>query len=116
MRIKSLILIIILLVFGAACAKKEKPTEEKTEKLTDEHSYKIEGDFQYEVKNNRIIITGYKGKKRDIVIPEKINDLPVVEIGGEAFYENCLSKVIIPNSVETIGELAFDGDVKIIRK
>lgn len=44
----------------------------------------------------------------DIVVPQKYNDLPVVEIGYQAFY-NCdnLASIIIPNSVTSIGRYAF---------
>ena len=44
----------------------------------------------------------------DLVIPDKIRDLPVVAINGEAFQGNeYLRSVIIPDSVSSIGRLAF---------
>ena len=46
----------------------------------------------------------------DIVIPEKINDLPVTAIGSSAFAnKKTISSVIIPNTVTTIGSSAFSG-------
>lgn len=46
----------------------------------------------------------------DIVIPEKINDLPVTAIGNSAFAnKKTISSVTIPDSVTTIGTSAFLG-------
>jgi hypothetical protein len=94
-------------------------------------------DFEYIVENGGIIITRYKGSVKDVVIPERINGLPVVVIGyrwvgsriygafegnkiisitipnsvthinEKAFFENLLTSVTIPNSVTHIGRLAF---------
>jgi hypothetical protein len=83
-------------------------------------------------------ITGYIGSEKDIVIPKKINKLPVVGIaegafadnqltsvtipnsvigiGPGAFYQNQLTSVTIPNSVTSIGDGAFDANVKITRQ
>ncbi|MDR2314708.1 MAG: hypothetical protein LBE02_09285, partial [Spirochaetaceae bacterium] len=38
-------------------------------------------DFEYSVNNGGITITGYKGSVKNVVIPEKINGLPVIRIG-----------------------------------
>jgi hypothetical protein len=54
-------------------------------------------------------ITEYLGDKWEIVIPSKIRDLPVISIGGSAFYEKSLIKVTIPSSVTEIGDGAFSG-------
>ena len=68
-------------------------------------------DFWYEVKEDGITIEGYKGKTKDVVIPDEIDGLPVVVIGGSAFKgafsENKLTNVIIPDSVKTIEYFAF---------
>ena len=95
-------------------------------------------DFDYEVENDGVTITGYRGKIRDVVIPSEIDGFPVVAIGDRAFAwdqltnviipnsvetigyyafrDNQLTDVVIPNSVETIAKSAFDEDVEIIRK
>ena len=57
--------------------------------------------------NGNITITGYKGTATDVVIPAQINGKPVVAIGEEAFADNDLTSVTIPNSVTSIGERAF---------
>jgi len=66
------------------------------------------GDFAYSERNGEITIWGYSiYATRDVVIPERINGLPVVAIGSGAFLNNQLTSVTIPNSVISIGGLAF---------
>ncbi|MDR2519049.1 MAG: leucine-rich repeat domain-containing protein [Spirochaetaceae bacterium] len=62
----------------------------------------------YERNGQGITITGYTGKAAALVIPAKIEGLPVTSIGDGAFY-NCtgLTSVIIPGSVTSIGDRAF---------
>ena len=43
----------------------------------------------------------------DVVIPSSINEVSVITIGEQAFQNNNLTSVVIPNSVTTIGEYAF---------
>jgi len=64
-------------------------------------------DFEYEVNNNQITITGYNGNVGNVRIPERINNLPVTRIGEGAFSENQLASVAISNSVTHIGNTAF---------
>ncbi len=46
----------------------------------------------------------------DIIIPEQYNGLPVIEIAPYAFYNlRSLENVILPDSIEKIGENAFSG-------
>jgi hypothetical protein len=45
-------------------------------------------DFIYEKNNNGIIIIGYIGRPVNVVIPDKIEDIPVIEIGKNAFAKN----------------------------
>ena len=52
----------------------------------------------------------FKGCTFDIVIPEKINGLPVTVIADSAFAnKKYISSIEIPDSVITIGNHAFDG-------
>ena len=76
--------------------------------------------FALESDEKGIIITGYKGEDTDVIIPEKIGDKNVVEIGPAAFSperdrlpkaakeirENIVS-IHIPDTVKSIGNKAF---------
>ena len=67
-----------------------------------------EKDFQFELnKSGGVTVTGYAGKKRIVCIPALINDMPVTEIGKNAFTNAKLSSVIIPDSVIVIRERSF---------
>ncbi len=55
-------------------------------------------------------ITGYVGEDTEIVIPESINEVTIVEIAANAFEDNtAITKVTIPDTVTTIGNAAFKG-------
>jgi len=66
----------------------------------------LEFDWQSD-ESGGVIITGYFGESKDVIIPSKIDNMPVTAIGDEAFYHNELTSVIISKSVITIGEAAF---------
>ena len=68
------------------------------------------GDFKYQYYNGDIIITDYNGTGGAVVIPAEINGNPVNIIGKEAFFANNFTRVIIPDSVTVIEEMAFFGD------
>jgi len=63
--------------------------------------------FEYASRNGTVTITGYIGGAKSIVIPEKIDGLPVDTIGHEAFDSKMLVSVSIPNSVRKIDSGAF---------
>jgi hypothetical protein len=66
-------------------------------------------DFRYEPSGDGkgMVITGYIGKNVNVVIPAKIQKLPVVAVGG--FYSTKIISVVIPTSVKEIRERAFSG-------
>ena len=72
--------------------------------------------------DNTIIITRYRGKNTDIVVPEKIGNSTVVEIGARAFsttasrlreeqiyLRKAITRILLPETIEVIGESAFYG-------
>jgi hypothetical protein len=71
-------------------------------------------DFSYDLSEdgNGIVITKYTGtgKGVKVVVPTKIEDMPVVEIkrisGG---YVGAITAITIPNTVTKIGTLSFNG-------
>jgi hypothetical protein len=63
-----------------------------------------------------IVITKYSGTAKDVRIPDKINNLPVVEIGDNAFQAGAateITSVVIPNTVTKIGTYAFMAQEKL---
>ena len=74
----------------------------------------VEGPFAYTVKEGAVTITRYTGAGGVVDIPDKINDLPVVGIGNNAF-NNCksVSEIRFPATLVTIGPWAFNGCVKL---
>ena len=67
-------------------------------------------DFEYEVEDGKVTITGYTGKDRDVVVPDTIDGLPVTCIGDNAFcYCTGLTSITLPASITTIGYYAFSG-------
>ncbi len=80
-------------------------------------------DFQYEVSESGkfIYINKYVGTSENVVIPAKIDGIPVTAIKGakdesspdavnEGAFENCnIKSIVIPDSVKSIGYCAFKG-------
>ncbi len=67
-------------------------------------------DFKYKTEDGGIIITGYNGDETEVIIPEKIDDLPVKTIGEHTFADKGLTSVVIPDNVTSIGDGAFVGN------
>jgi len=90
----ALIVLVMMLVF--ACTQKSD----------------LESDFKVLLidggKGVRII--EYVGTKFEVSIPSKIQKLPVIQIGDEAFQEKNLIKISIPSNVTHIGTSAFAGN------
>ena len=64
--------------------------------------------LSFTVENKQVCITGCKSSIKELVIPEKLNDMPVTSIGENAFKGNKdISSCFIPDSVKSIDEWAF---------
>ena len=91
---KNRILGIVVLVLAAFSAYAQQPNPAS--------------DFRFRERNGEITITGYNNEvKKDVVIPERINNLPVTVIGQFSFEGDELTSVIIPDSVTSIERNAF---------
>ncbi|MDR1287595.1 MAG: leucine-rich repeat domain-containing protein [Treponema sp.] len=68
-------------------------------------------DFSYGLSEDGqgIVVTGYTGNGGKVVIPATIEDIPVVEIGDDAFSgkKKNITEIVIPGSVVSIGRHAF---------
>ncbi len=64
--------------------------------------------FTYEETEGGYVISKYTGSDAVVVIPSKINNKPVVEIGYQAFAGNsAITEVVLPSTVKTITSAAF---------
>ena len=71
----------------------------------------IVNDFEIAVLNNSAVeIINYKGNAQDVIIPERIYDLPVIAIGNSAFSGRQLNSITLPESLEYIGHSAFSAN------
>ena len=95
------------------------PTEEE---LREKANKVFKRMFTYEISNGEVTITGYKGSAEEVEIPREFEGKPVVAIGEQAFYPQGsgvptrhrhnranVKKVVIPDILQTVGEMAFLG-------
>ena len=65
-------------------------------------------DFLYRIDERGVVIEGYIGRKKNLVIPENIDDRPVYKIDDNAFYEDeKLKKITLPDTLRIIGKESF---------
>ena len=64
--------------------------------------------YRTTLSRDEIIITGYTGTDKKIIVPSEIKGLPVAIINKDAFmYNKEITSVTIPSTVEEIGDNAF---------
>ncbi len=69
----------------------------------------LDSGLTYDVINDKMTITGYRGGDQDVQIPDEIDGLPVTVIGEAAFAEKkSLKTVRLPEALEIIGVEAFE--------
>lgn len=72
-----------------------------------------QNDFEFVIKENNgsqsITITKYKGSNINVIIPEKINNIPVTVIGDNSFELTKIRTIEMSNSIVSIGIRAFYG-------
>jgi len=64
-------------------------------------------DFSYEIDNNSVIITGYKGNEDKISVPAEINNMPVIAIDANGFLNVLCDIVVLPSSIRRLESYAF---------
>ena len=65
--------------------------------------------FTYTVSNKQVTITHYKGNHETVVIPETIDDMPVVKIEAHAFLNGKFKTLYLSRNLLTIADNAFVG-------
>lgn len=96
---------ILLLLIGSGCTQNTviQGSTPNNKKETSSVS-----DFKYIEKEEGIIITEYVGTASKVILPAKIEERPVTQIGEGAFqYNRTITSVEIPNSVTHINRAAF---------
>ena len=67
-----------------------------------------EDGFSYYITDGEVAISGYNGSATEVVIPEKIEGCPVIQINPNVFYYNTnITGVTIPKSVTMVWDSAF---------
>lgn len=64
-------------------------------------------EYDYGIRENKVTIHGYRGNKKNIIIPNYIKNYPVAIIARDAFYNNQLQSVVLPEYLEVISDGAF---------
>lgn len=69
------------------------------------------GDWTYTIDSNGdATITGYVGLETDVTMPSVVDtDKPVKYIAADALKYTNIQSIVIPSSVESIGDFAFEG-------
>ena len=80
-----------------------------------DYTGEAESDYSYKVLSNGTVqITGYKGTRGHITIPDTLGGKTVSEIGASAFKNKSeILWVVVPESVHTIRANAFQGCTKL---
>lgn len=127
----SVFLVLVMLLSLAACGGNEDDTQKENDvnvsenekdnghnKVIDDGKITVEkvrnapetdaSNFETHLFDGGVIIDKYIGQDTIVVIPEKINGVPVVSIGENSFLNNNTVKgVNVSDTVEDIGPLAF---------
>lgn len=74
-------------------------------------SEEVGGDFTYLAypDKNTCIVTGYRGEGTVIIIPETLGGCTVIAISDNAFAKKNISKVVLPDTVKSIGTSTFSN-------
>ena len=67
-----------------------------------------DGVLCYEIRNAGAVVTAFRGTAATVVIPGQLDTVPVTGVGAKAFLSRKqLRRVILPDTVEEIGDWAF---------
>ena len=71
-----------------------------------------DGDFVFTLTDSEdgLVVTEYRGSAASVIVPDKYDGLPIVQIGEGAFEDNkTLVSIDLPDTIIIIGKRAFKG-------
>ena len=95
-----------------AVAEVKIQSETLVEHSTNSNSEEESGDnLIYDIHNQEVTITDIKRKEtiKKLIIPQRISNYRVTEIGSYAFSGSSLKEVVLPSTLTKIGDSAFSG-------
>ncbi len=107
------LLLILSMIFGVmsmvACNSDRDDDDDDDETIYSKGKASKGLEFELDKNNPYYIVTGIGTcTDKTVYIPETYNDLPVKEIGSEAFYRcQSFTKMVLPDSIQEIGTEAF---------
>lgn len=72
-----------------------------------------EGYLYYTIEDGGIVITGYFGDEKRVVIPNEIGGLPVYKIESGAFAGTTVEELVLPDTIMTISEMAIAENIEV---
>ncbi|MBR4966440.1 MAG: leucine-rich repeat protein, partial [Lachnospiraceae bacterium] len=107
-----LVLLIGLVVIGSVTGGENKDDLQVQSGINYDSSMEVtpKEEFDYTIDELGVTISKYKGTADEVVVPSEIDNLPVVQIGFNAFSQNpFIQTVYLPNSVQYICPGAFES-------
>ena len=95
-----------------AVAEVKSHSETLVEHSTNSNNEEESGDnLIYDIHNQEVTITDIKRKEtiKKLIIPQRISNYRVTEIGSSAFSGSSLKEVVLPSTLTKIGNSAFSG-------
>ena len=95
-----------------AVAEVKSHSETLVEHSTNSNNEEESGDnLIYDIHNQEVTITDIKRKEtiKKLIIPQRISNYRVTEIGSSAFSGSSLKEVVLPSTLTQIGSSAFSG-------
>ena len=71
--------------------------------------WSVEADFDYQVEEAAVIITGYHGQDETLVIPSFVDGKPVRVLAAGAFTDCGATEIILPELLQTVEDHAFQN-------
>lgn len=72
-------------------------------------------EYKYTVTQNGVIINAYMGRSDIVCVPERLENVSVTVVAEQAFWQNTVVRVILPDTITAIGEAAFAGCAQLER-